>query len=68
MIVIQENRSFDNLFATFKGANGTLVGKAEPMPSPIASSCAAKHQPVITQPTTVPLTKVDLTGKGFGSN
>lgn len=26
IIVIQENRSFDNLFATFPGANGTTVG------------------------------------------
>ncbi len=68
VIVIQENRSFDNLFATFKGANGAMTGLAEPMPSPIASSCAAKHQPVIVQPTTVPLTEVDLTGKGFPNN
>jgi phospholipase C len=65
IIVIQENRSFDNLFATFHGANGTLTGLAAPMPASIASSCAAKNQPVITKPTTVPLTEVDLTGKGF---
>jgi phospholipase C len=27
VIVVQENRSFDNLFATFPGADGTTVGK-----------------------------------------
>ncbi len=27
IIVIQENRSFDNLFATFPGAEGTTTGK-----------------------------------------
>ncbi len=68
VIIIQENRSFDNLFATFSGANGTTVGKAEPMPAAIASPCAAAHQPVITKSTTVPLTKVDLLGKGFPNN
>jgi phospholipase C len=66
IVIIQENRSFDNLFATFPGANGTTAGLAEPMPSPIASYCAEKHQPVITQPTSVPLTEVtSLLGKGF---
>jgi phospholipase C len=68
VIIIQENRSFDDLFADFPNANGTTTGLAEPMPSPIASSCAAKKQPVITYPTTVPLTEVDLTGKGFSNN
>jgi phospholipase C len=65
IVIVQENRSFDNFFATFYGANGTTVGYAEPMPSPIASSCAAKKQPVITEPTTVPLTEVDINGLGF---
>ena len=32
IIVIQENRSFDNLFATFPGADGTKTGKAAAMP------------------------------------
>jgi phospholipase C len=64
VIIIQENRSFDNLFATFSGANGTLTGKAAPMPAPVASACAAEKQPVITQPTTVPLTKESLVGDG----
>ena len=30
VILIQENRSFDNLFATFPGADGTRTGKAYP--------------------------------------
>jgi len=65
VVIVQENRSFDNLFATFPGANGTMVGLAEAMPSPTASFCAQNGQPVITQPTTVPLTEVSLVGKGF---
>ncbi len=68
IVVIQENRSFDNFFATYSGANGATSGQAAPMPSPIAASCAAKGQPVITQPTAVPLTKVDLLGNGFPPN
>jgi phospholipase C len=68
IVVIQENRSFDNLFATFPGADGTTSGQAAPMPSPIAQWCAAHGQPVITQPTSVPLTKVTLLGKGFKNN
>ncbi len=65
IVVIQENRSFDNLFATYPGANGATSGQAAPMPTPIAASCSAKGQPVITQPTAVPLTKVSLVGAGF---
>ena len=65
IVVIQENRSFDNFFATFPGADGTTSGQAAPMPSPIAASCANRGQPVITKPTTVPLTKVSLVGAGF---
>jgi phospholipase C len=65
VIIIQENRSFDNFFSTFPGANGTTVGEAIPMPTPIAQACAAKGQQVITSPTTVPLTEVSLVGKGF---
>ncbi|MBV8530313.1 MAG: hypothetical protein JO104_03275 [Candidatus Eremiobacteraeota bacterium] len=68
VIVIQENRSFDNFFATFPGANGATTGLAEPMSKSIAASCKAKKQPVITKPATVPLTKVDLVGKGFPGN
>jgi phospholipase C len=65
IVVIQENRSFDNLFATFPGANGTTVGLAKPMPTPVAQACANSNWPVITEPTTVPLTQVDLLGNGF---
>lgn len=68
VIVIQENRSFDDLFADFPGANGTKVGLAEPMPTPIAQYCASEKQPVITKPTSVPLTKVSLLGQGFKNN
>jgi len=68
IVLIQENRSFDNFFATYPGADGAASGQAAAMPSPIATSCAAKHQPVITQPTTVPLTKVSLVGAGFPNN
>ena len=68
MIVIQENRSFDNFFATFPGADGTTTGKAKPMPSGIADACRYDKQPVITKATSVPLTKVSLLGKGFPGN
>src|SRR5512135_2055836 len=68
IVVIQENRSFDDFFADFPGANGTTVGLAKPMPSPIAEACQAAGQPVITQPTTVPLTEVDIKGNGFYGN
>jgi phospholipase C len=65
IVVIQENRSFDDFFATFPGANGTTVGHAIPMPSDVASACKAENQRVVTRATTVPLTEVSLTGKGF---
>lgn len=65
IVVIQENRSFDNLFATFPGADGAVSGNAEAMPTPIASACSSKGQLVVTQATTVPLTEVSLTGEGF---
>jgi phospholipase C len=68
IVLIQENRSFDNLFATFPGADGATSGQAAPMPSPIAQKCEQEGQPVITQPTTVPLTKVSLVGNGFPGN
>ncbi|MBV8498202.1 MAG: hypothetical protein JO003_03000 [Candidatus Eremiobacteraeota bacterium] len=68
IVVIQENRSFDDFFATFPGANGATTGQAAAMPTPIAASCQKKGQPVITEPTTVPLTKVSLVGAGFKDN
>ncbi len=68
VVVIQENRSFDNFFATYPGANGTTSGQAAPMPTPIQQSCTRKGQPVITYPTTVELMKVSLVGAGFKNN
>jgi phospholipase C len=66
IIVIQENRSFDNLFATFPKADGTTTGKGEPMPESEASTCAKDNQQVVTQSNeTVALTKVSLVGSGF---
>ncbi|MBV9263054.1 MAG: hypothetical protein JO324_01955 [Candidatus Eremiobacteraeota bacterium] len=58
VIVIQENRSFDNLFATYPGADGTKVGAVAAMPPSIAQSCS----PPITQPTTIPLQESHLAG------
>ncbi len=68
VIVIQENRSFDNFFATFPGADGTTSGKAAAMSPSLASTCAAASMPPITKPTNVPLTEVDLLGHGFPGN
>jgi phospholipase C len=69
IIVIQENRSFDNLFATFPGADGTATGRGAPMPQGIANACASDGMPVITQSNpTIPLTKVSLIGAGFYKN
>jgi phospholipase C len=61
LIVIQENRSFDNFFATFPGADGTKVGKAEPIPS--SWGCPTP----VPRETTIPLTEVSLLGAGFPS-
>jgi phospholipase C len=68
VIVIQENRSFDNLFATFPGADGTTTGQAAAMAESEAAYCSQNGLPAITQPTSVPLTKTDLIGSGFGSS
>jgi phospholipase C len=70
VVIVQENRSFDNLFATFPNANGTTVGYAMPMTQAVQSFCSQPsiNQPVITKPTAVPLTEVTLLGKGFPSN
>jgi phospholipase C len=67
VVIIQENRSFDNFFATFPGANGTTVGQAQAMSPSAATACGLDGQPVITYPTSVPLTEVDLTGNGFAT-
>ncbi|HEY1868736.1 MAG TPA: alkaline phosphatase family protein [Candidatus Cybelea sp.] len=68
VILIQENRSFDNFFATFPGADGTTTGKAAAMTGSEPSYCAAAGMPVITQPTTIPLQETDLYGSGFGKS
>ncbi len=68
IVVIQENRSFDDFFATYPGADGTMTGQAAAMPKKIQQECLKRHQPVITKPTTVPLTKVSLVGAGFKDN
>jgi phospholipase C len=66
IIVIQENRSFDDLFATFPNADGTTTGQGEPMPKSEASTCAKDNQQVVTQSNpTLALTKVSLVGVGF---
>jgi phospholipase C len=39
VVVIQENRTFDNLFATFPGADGTTTGEAEAVPVAEQSQC-----------------------------
>jgi phospholipase C len=68
IVVIEENRSFDDFFATFPGANGTTVGSAKAMSSKVASYCKEHNQPVISYPTSVPLTEVSLQGDGFPKN
>ena len=62
IIVVQENRSFDNLFATFPGADGTTTGKVAAVPvSMQGPKCP------IYQAGTVPLAKGNLAvGDDFG--
>ncbi|HEX4013508.1 MAG TPA: alkaline phosphatase family protein [Candidatus Cybelea sp.] len=62
IVVVQENRSFDNLFATFPGADGTTTGKVAAVP---ASQQGPKCP--IYQTGTVALTKGNLAvGDDFG--
>ncbi len=68
VVVIQENRSFDNFFATFPGADGTKTGKAAAMPASERAYCRDNGMPVIAKATSVPLTQTDLIGSGFGKN
>jgi phospholipase C len=68
VVVIQENRSFDNFFATFPGADGTTTGQAAAMPHLIATTCRQSGQRVVARPTSIPLTKVSLLGQGFPGN
>lgn len=61
--MIQENRSFDNLFALFPGADGTTTGKVAAVPGSEQSQCP------YPQATTVPLHEVGLVeGSDFGHN
>src|SRR3984957_16109993 len=61
IVVIQENRSFDNLFATFPGADGTTTGEAEAVPESQQNQCP------IAQREMVPLTEGNLAvGDDFG--
>ena len=64
IIVIQENRSFDNFFATFPGADGATSGLAAVTPSPGGS---ATPGPTPT-PKVVPLAKRDLVTHGYFAN
>jgi phospholipase C len=68
IVVIQENRSFDNFFATFPGADGTTTGLAKPMPPLVAAACASSEQRVIAEPTSIPLAEVSLTGEPTSVN
>jgi phospholipase C len=67
VIVIQENRSFDDFFSTFPGADGTKNGKAEAMSADERSYCSGQGMPAIAKPTSVPLQKTNLFGEGFGT-
>jgi phospholipase C len=61
VIVVQENRSFDNLFATFPGADGATSGWAAAVPTSDRSQCP------IYQRESVPLAKKNLAvGDDFG--
>jgi len=42
ILVIQENRTFNDFFATYSGADGTTTGKAEPN-----SSCGVTHEKTV---------------------
>jgi phospholipase C len=68
VIVIQENRSFDNFFSTFPGADGTKTGKAARMSATERQYCASQGMPPISKPTSVPLQETDLFGSGFGKS
>lgn len=56
--MIQENRSFDNFFGTFPGADGATSGQAEAVPK--SYDCPPPFP--LTKATTVPLTEVGLDG------
>lgn len=61
VVVIQENRSFDNLFATFPGADGATTGQAEAVPASKQYECPVYYEE------TVSLTEGNLAvGDDFG--
>jgi phospholipase C len=61
--VIQENRTFENLFATFPGADGATTGRVAAVPASEQSQCP------FPKATTVPLTESSLaSGEAFGHN
>jgi phospholipase C len=68
VIVIQENRSFDNFFATFPGADGATTGRVAKMSSSERQYCAGQGLPAFAKPASVPLQETDLFGSGFGKN
>ena len=63
IVIIQENRSFDNFFATFPGADGATTGRVAAVPGPERSQCPYPRA------TTVPLAQHPLVeGRDFGHN
>jgi len=68
VILIQENRSFDNLFAAFPGADGTTTGKVAAMSPDEQSYCRSNGMPAFAKPGSVNLQKTDLIGSGFGKS
>ena len=70
IVVIQENRSFDNFFATFPGRRRHDARvRLRRCRKPIATACKNNSMPVISQSNpTVTLTKVSLIGAGFPKN
>jgi phospholipase C len=54
VLIIQENRTFNDFFATFKGADGTTTGKAEPN-----SQCGMTKEETITLKASDLITKLN---------
>jgi phospholipase C len=54
VLIIQENRTFNDFFATFKGADGTTTGKAEPN-----SQCGITKEETITLKASDLITKLN---------
>ncbi len=56
VLIVQENRTFNDFFATFPGADGTTTGKAEP-----SAACGIKSEK------TIALTKMSLVTRLHGN-